>query len=175
MRRRDPSQRDLMAPVTQDAASATFSPCRLYRYTLTRIWDPTLPILVFLMCNPSTADETDNDQTVERCQRRARRMGYGGVIVLNLFALRSTDPDVLYEVEDPVGPDNDAVIRDVCSRASMVICAWGKPGRLLARAASVMDMLRVIGVPLFALAVNQDGSPKHPLYCRNDAEPFAYG
>lgn len=163
-----------MAPVTQDAASATFSPCRRYRYTLTRIWDPTRPILVFLMCNPSTADDSDNDPTVERCQRRARRMGYGGVIVLNLFALRSTTPSVLYEVDDPVGPDNDAAIRSVCVRAPMVICAWGKPGSLLGRAASVVDMLRKIRAPLYALAVNQDGSPKHPLYIRNDADPVPF-
>lgn len=174
MRRRDPAQADLMSLVTQDAATATFSPCRTYRYTLTRIWDPTKPCLVFVMLNPSTADESDNDPTVERCQRRARRMGYGGVIVLNLFALRSTDPKRLYEVTDPIGVDNDAAIEAICRRAPMVICAWGTHGAYRDRGAYVRDMLRRIGVPLHALAINRDGSPKHPLYVANDAMPVEY-
>lgn len=161
-----------MAPLTQDAASATFSPCGTFRYTLTRTWDPSVPPLVVLMCNPSTADETANDPTVARCQSRAQRMGAGGLVVVNIFALRSTDPAMLYKVADPVGPDNDRAIQDVCRSARQVICAWGNPGKLLGRGAYVLDMLRGMDVPVFALALNADGSPKHPLYVRSDAAPF---
>lgn len=169
-----PYQADLMAAITQDAATATFSPCRRYRYVLTRTWDPTKPYLVILMLNPSTADELQNDPTVERCQRRARRLGYGGVIVLNLFALRSTDPNALYAAEDPIGPDNDAAIERVCRDASLVVCAWGTHGSHLARGPSVRDRLLTLGIPLFALGINADGSPKHPLYLRNDAPLVPY-
>lgn len=172
--RNDPRQPDLMSAFTQDAATATFSPCRRYRYTLSRNWDPDRPNLVFCMLNPSTADETQNDPTVERCQRRAERMGFGGVTVLNLFAYRSTDPAGLYQVEDPIGPDNDTSILDVCRRAPMVICAWGKHGKHQGRAAHVLTRLRAEAMPLYTLAVNKDGSPKHPLYVRNDVEPFPF-
>lgn len=172
--RTDPRQPDLMTSLTQDAATATFSPCRRYRYTLGRIWNPQKPSLVFCMLNPSTADETQNDPTVERCQRRADRMGFGGVTVLNLFALRSTDPAGLYEIDDPVGPENDQSILDVCLRAPMVICAWGKHGHHMGRAETVLHKLRAEAIPLFALATNKDGSPKHPLYVRNGAVPFPF-
>lgn len=167
-------QANLLEGLTNDAASATFSSCRRYRYTLHRIWDASLPVLVFLMLNPSTADELQNDPTVERCQRRAKRMGFGGVVVINLFAFRSTDPSALYSEEDPVGPGNDTSIADTCASAGMVICAWGTHGKHLGRAEQVLKMLAGAGVKLHALAVNADGSPKHPLYVANDAVPVPY-
>lgn len=167
-------QPDLMSPVTQGAAQATFSPCRRYRYTLDRTWDPARPRLVFCMLNPSTADETVNDPTVERCQRRAVAGGFGAVAVVNLFALRSTDPQMLYQVEDPVGPDNDAAIVAACTAAPMVICAWGNHGQHRERAEHVIGMLRGLHVPLYALRVNQDGSPRHPLYVSNDTTPLPF-
>ena len=172
--RRNPSQLDLMVPLTQDASTARFSPCRRYRYTLTRTWDPARPALVFCMLNPSTADETQNDPTVERCQRRAVRMGFGGVTVLNLFAFRSTDPTALYAADDPVGPENDAAILATIRGAGMLICAWGKHGNLHGRGAQVRAMFRNEGIAAHALAVNQDGTPKHPLYVRNDVVPISF-
>jgi len=169
-----PTQLDMMTDLTGDASAATFSPCRTYRYTLRRTWDPAKPCIVFLMLNPSTADEVQNDPTVERCHRRAIRMGAGGVVVVNLFALRSTDPSALYGHPDPVGPANDASIVDECSKAGMVIAAWGTHGKHLGRAEAVLALLAAAGVKLHALAVNADGSPKHPLYIANNAEPLPY-
>src|SRR5437867_1481016 len=93
-----------------ETTGATISDCGRYRYGLWRIWDESKPYCLFLMLNPSTADDIDNDATVERCQRRAAAMGYGGLHVANLFAWRSTDPSVLTSVPDPIGPDNDRTI-----------------------------------------------------------------
>lgn len=84
---------------------ATFSECRRYRYRLWRYWDRSKPPLCFLMLNPSTADDLSNDPTVERCQRRALAMGFGGLEVVNIFAFRSTDPAALYSL--PVGRYGD--------------------------------------------------------------------
>ena len=107
---------------------AYFSPCRRWRYALWRFWAPQ-PLLHFIMLNPSTADENANDPTVERCERRAHDWGYGGVIVTNVFAWRSTDPRGLHDTEDPVGPENDAVIPRAALAARDTICAWGVHGR----------------------------------------------
>lgn len=143
---------------------ATFSPCRRYRYTLWRTWDAARPTCLFLMLNPSTADETDNDPTVERCQRRSLAMGYGGLVVCNIFAYRSTDPSALYTEADPIGPSNDQAILEQAALAGRVVCGWGKHGALHDRGAQVLALLRKNGITPYALQINGDGSPKHPLY-----------
>jgi hypothetical protein len=70
-----------------DAASvAIYSDCENYRYALTRIWDEAAGKVAFVMLNPSTATEVQNDPTVERCERRARALGFGAFRVCNIFA-----------------------------------------------------------------------------------------
>lgn len=96
-----------------DAPSvANYSDCEKYRYDLTRVWDENGKRVMFLMLNPSTATEVQNDPTVERCERRARTLGYGAFRVCNIFAYRATDPKVMRSAADPVGPENDQAIRD---------------------------------------------------------------
>ena len=73
-------------------ASRSIPTASEYRYALTRVWDPLGPRLSFVMLNPSTATEVQNDPTVERCERRARALGFGGFRVTNIFAWRDTDP-----------------------------------------------------------------------------------
>ena len=109
----------------REMSGAIFSDCRRYRYALWRIWEPSLPPCLFVMLNPSTADEAKNDPTIERCERRASAMGYGGLYVSNIFAFRSTDPAALYIEEDPVGPENDEYIMNGVREAALVICGWG--------------------------------------------------
>lgn len=154
---------------------AIFSSCRRYRYRLWRRWDGARASLLFCMLNPSTADESDNDPTVERCERRARAMGFGGLVVTNIFAWRSTDPKMLYALADPVGPDNDATILEEAASAGMVVCGWGKHGALHGRGAAVARMLMANGVQPHALKINNDGSPQHPLYVGYDVVPTAFG
>lgn len=149
---------------------ARFSACEQYRYTLWRTWSEEPPA-AFVMLNPSTADESENDPTVERCQRRAMAMGYGGLKVANIFALRSTDPKVLHAHPDPVGPDNDEAILEVVAGAGIVICAWGVDGKLQDRGAQVVQMLRASGADPHYLDLNSDGSPKHPLYVSYEMTP----
>ena len=99
---------------------ARFSIDRRYRYALWRVWDHDENLYNFLLLNPSSADEATNDPTIERCERRARRWGFGGLIVTNLFALCATDPAGLRRVADPIGPENDAAILETahgCNRA----------------------------------------------------------
>lgn len=123
------------------------------------------------MLNPSTADDIENDPTVERCVRRAVAMGYGGLRVANLFALRSTDPTQLYLSDDPVGPENDTAILDAAKTSDMVICAWGGHGNHLGRGDTVRHLLINAGVTPYRLVMNSDGTPKHPLYVAYSVQP----
>lgn len=153
---------------------AVFSPCKTYRYRLWRTWDATKKTIVFLMLNPSIADENQNDPTVERCQRRAMSMGFGGLQVVNIFGLVSTDPQGLYTCDDPVGPENNEAILEAVKDAGMVVCAWGTHGEHVNRAREVVELLKSAGVSPQCLGQNADGSPKHPLYVSYAVSPVAY-
>lgn len=152
-------------------SGAVFSPCRLYRYALWRTWDADKAPLLFVMLNPSTADEVANDPTVERCERRARAMGFGGLRVANIFAYRSTDPGALYGLDDPVGPDNDQAILDAVAVAGLVVCGWGKHGNLRGRGEAVRALIASTGKAPHYLELNNDGTPKHPLYVGYSVKP----
>ncbi|SPH19711.1 hypothetical protein ASD8599_00447 [Ascidiaceihabitans donghaensis] len=148
-----------------DAPSvAVYSDCECYRYSLTRNWDTSGRKVLFVMLNPSTATEVQNDPTVERCERRARTLGFGAFQVTNIFAWRDTDPKGMKAAADPVGPHNDAAILDGAAWADDVIAAWGTHGAHLARGAAVETLLRSTNRPLFHLGLSKAGHPKHPLY-----------
>ncbi len=161
--------------VKGDAASvAVYSACEAYRYLLTRTWNPQGRRALFVMLNPSTATEAQNDPTVERCERRARAMGFGAFRVTNIFAWRGTDPAGLYRTADPVGPDNDSAIADSAGWADFVLCAWGTHGAHLGRGAAVGRLLAATGQPLHVLGLTKDGHPRHPLYVAYAACPLPW-
>lgn len=167
--------RGVASPDLFTVSGAVFSPCARYRYLLWRSWDAGKSQVLFVMLNPSTADAERNDPTVERCQRRAHAMGFGGVLVANLFALRSTDPAALYAVHDPIGPDNNRAIRDAARGAALVVCAWGDHGALGGRGAAVRALLERHGHALYVLGLNRGGAPKHPLYVSYARGPQPWG
>lgn len=145
--------------------NAIFSPNRAYRYYLERVWNSALPVLAIIGLNPSTADETQDDPTIRRCIAFAKQDGYGAVVMLNLFAYRSTDPKRLPEVYDPIGPHNNNMLRRHTDGRD-VLLAWGTRGGLYARDYAVVGLLQ--GKALLCLGKTKDGHPKHPLYLKSD-------
>lgn len=105
------------------ASYAVYSDCECYRYELTRIWDDSAARLAFVMLNPSKATELQNDPTVERCERRARALGFGAFRVTNIFAWRDTDPRAMRRAADPVGPANDNSLLAAAAWADQIIAA----------------------------------------------------
>ena len=151
--------------VKGDAPStAVYSDCEGYRYSLTRVWDATGRRVNFVMLNPSTATEYQNDPTVERCERRARTLGYGSFAVTNIFAWRETDPKKMRAMADPVGDGNDDAIRDRALWAHDVIAAWGTHGAHLDRGSAVQTLLSGLERPIYHLGLSKAGHPRHPLY-----------
>ena len=158
-----------------DAAStAVYSDCERYRYTLTRVWDATGKKAAFVMLNPSTATEVQNDPTVERCERRARTLGFGAFRVCNIFAWRDTDPFQMRKARDPVGMRNDDAIKDACTWADTVIAAWGTHGAHLDRGTAVEALMRGTGQTIYHLGLSKDGHPKHPLYIAYAQQPVLW-
>lgn len=156
------------------AAAVFDSPRRRYRYLLTRIWDPTLSPAVFIMLNPSTAGASQDDPTVRRIVRFARDWERGGVIVVNLFALCSTNPERLRTHPDPVGPHNALFVRQAVQEADLVVAAWGAGGVLGDRGTDMGRALIKAGVRLKTLRLTSTGQPGHPLYVPADTELVDY-
>ena len=123
------------------------------------------------MLNPSTADASRDDPTIRRCVGFARRWRFGGVVVVNLFALRATEPRALREALRPIGRANDRHIRRAAARAAVVVIAWGAHGVFGERARAVERMLS--RRELRCLGRTRSGEPRHPLYLRRDARVVA--
>lgn len=142
--------------------ATVFSEDRKYRYTLHRSWNPDKPLIAFIGLNPSTADETMDDPTIRRLIGFAQKWGYGGMIVGNIFALRSTDPKKLYKSRDPVGPENDTYLNKIEEVAHTVVACWGIHGKHMGRHTQVKINLRSLRV----FGLTKQGFPKHPLYLK---------
>ena len=162
-------------PDVQPMHNAIFSPDRRYRYWLEARLSDADGICMFLMLNPSTADEMKSDPTVTRAKGFARSWGYGTLWVCNIFALRATQPAVLRKDPEPVGADNDDYILRSARRSDEVVCAWGNHGEHLDRGAQVMSMLesQASNVRTGHLGMTMRNQPKHPLYLRADT-PLSY-
>lgn len=146
------------------ASRAVYSDCGAYRYLLERSWDPAGGRIAYVMLNPSTASELANDPTVERCERRARAMGYGAFRVVNLFAFRATRPADLRRAAAPEGPGNLAAIAGACDWADLILAAWGVHGARRGAGPALAARLRDEGRALHHLGLTRDGHPRHPLY-----------
>ena len=151
-----------------DGDGALFSPCRRYRYLLWRRWS-SAPPLVFVCLNPSTADEQNNDPTNRRTIGFARALGFGGMVMANLYAYRATQPKDLFRAMDPVGADNDQILAALGNAGLTLVAGWGNHGHRPERLAQIRSL------SFSALRVNGTGAPAHPLYLPKDLglQPYA--
>jgi len=126
------------------------------------------------MLNPSTADASVDDPTIRRCLGFAHDLGFGQLEVVNLFALRATDPKKLGLHHDPIGGDNDYQIIQSARICKLTICAWGTNGTLKARNKAVLSLLREGGITPHALRFSKQGHPAHPLYLPKGLQPIPF-
>lgn len=163
---------------------AVISNCGRYRYYLRRdlapgqLPDTSYARTVFIMLNPSTADAEVDDPTIRKCMGFARRWS-ADLEVVNLYALRATDPARLRTADDPVGPDNDAWIRDTAVGSVLIIAAWGAfaynrmPGGR-DRIAHVAALVADAGNQIHCLRRTKAGFPEHPLYLPYELSPLPW-
>lgn len=157
--------------------SAVISKCGKYRYALTRVWDEIKPRVLFIMLNPSTADAEKDDPTIRRCMHFANDWGYGGLYVVNLFALRATNPEDLLKAPFVVGVENEKWVRRMSSLAHLVVCAWGNGSiveKLQKRLDHTWKPMSWVNKTLHYLELSNDGTPKHPLYLKRSVTPKPY-
>ncbi len=149
-----------------------------YRYLLTRNVGFGDRKIMFLMVNPSTADDIHNDNTISRCISFANRWGYGWLYVTNLSPLRATDPMVLKKY----GPDPDEVkfknldiIVKTGHQCDMIVVAYGIHGKYENRARYTLQELKKSGLDqVYCLGVTKDGYPRHPLMVKKEIDLVKY-
>ena len=149
---------------------ALLSECGQYRYWLSRKAQsvkPERPTAMFVMLNPSTADAETNDPTIRRCQGFANSWRCNGLIVANLYALRSTDPKNLWSATDPIGPENDYWLKNLATEHFDVVCAWCAKART-DRVDRFLELMEGVVVRLWCLGTTKAGAPRHPLYIKAD-------
>lgn len=166
--------------------TCVFSPCRKWRYTLWRRWTSQATwafekatdqfgtpreFLQIIGLNPSTADESVDDNTIRRCIQYAKDWGFGAFVMTNLFAWRDTLPKEMMKASEPIGIDNDKWLAEIAEAAPMILCAWGNEGQFMNRSKKVLSILPA--EKLYCLGVNAScGEPKHPLYLSGALRPI---
>jgi hypothetical protein len=143
---------------------AHFSPCGKHRMMLARIWDIKKPLIMFIGLNPSTANSETDDPTIRRIRSMVKGWGYGGFYMMNLFTFISTDPKKL-NIKEGNLPDSDWWLTMTADSVEKVVFCWGN-FNVLGRDNELKKMFP----EAWALHINKNGSPKHPLYCRSDSQ-----
>lgn len=131
--------------------------------------------VLWIMLNPSTADGVQLDPTMRRVIDFTARWGRARCTVMNLFALRATDPDQLLSHPSPVGECVDEAIRSAAREHHEVVFAWGAHPAALKRQAEVIHAVLAVGAAPLCLGRTRSGFPRHPLYvpASTKPEPFA--
>lgn len=149
----------------------------LYRYRLDITWDSTLPTLVTIGLNPSTATHLKDDPTIRACKEFAKLLGCGTLRMLNAFALRSTDYKALFKVPDPIGPENTVEFLKHWWDGAITVACWGshiteRPWRHFYRGHEIAQTIP----NLKCWRKTKSGHPEHPLYLPRNLQPipFAY-
>lgn len=170
---------------------AELSPDGIYRWTLGReLVGSAMPLAIFSLLNPSTADAEKEDATSRRLWNFAMALGYGGYVLVNMFGFRATSPSVLYDATDPVGPENKEWIFRVLQEERhrrqqldgyendvipvQVICGWGNHGALMGQDQTFlgwMDSPELLDIELQCFGLTKQNQPKHPLYLPATARP----
>ena len=172
----DPGTRPIPYPAGVVPEAAYGGPNDCYRYRLKLTWDGSRPAMMALMMNPSAAGHEGSDRTVNRAIGFAMRWGYGTLFVANSAAYRATFQETLDRVDDPIGPDNAAALRDMAARAAFILAGYGCPKAKSMQGAGLLAarMLAAEGHKLHVLRLGKDGSPGHPLYIAADTVPFEW-
>ncbi len=162
-----------------DLNSTTGAVIVSYRYLLWRHWDPSrLRRLLWIMLNPSTANESTDDPTLQKCICISDFNGFGGLEIVNLVAYQTTKPKRLRNVSDSDALENMRYLEEAVKCAAQtkgkVVIAWGELGcedPFKQQADAVLKLLRQYpDLQVCSLGTNKCGCPKHPLYMKCDTQ-----
>lgn len=144
---------------------------RNYRYSLWRIWDFDMPLIMFIGLNPSTAGIVNDDPTIRRLIEYTKAWGFGGFFIGNIFAYRTSDPRLLRETKKPVGSDNTKHLKVMASVCDKIIFMWGNGGTYKNKHLKVIKKFQGRG---YCFKITNAGNPYHPLYLSKEFKPIKF-
>tara|TARA_Y100001935_G_scaffold142546_1_gene117812 strand:- start:204 stop:665 length:462 start_codon:yes stop_codon:yes gene_type:complete len=142
--------------------AAEISYDREERFSLSRIWDQKKPKLLYIMLNPSIADDKRDDPTIKRLIFFTKKFRYGGFYVTNLFTQITPYPKEL-NMDNLSKKNNFKIINDLIKKSDSIVYAWGN------LVSEPRDLLEIIDSPL-CFGKNLNGTPKHPLYLPSNSK-----
>lgn len=158
--------------------AALISSCQSYRYSLMRDWSEGSSRIIYTLIglNPSTADAEVDDNTIRREIDFVKIHGGNCLLKVNLYALRSTDPDALKDKNlsgyQLIGADNWTHVEQALKAAEKVILCWGSHDAALDVAQHLLEeYFDEYGHKFYHLGdLTKIGAPRHPLYLSKTAQ-----
>ena len=141
--------------------SAILSKNRKHRYLLSRIWDLKNETILFIMLNPSSADENIDDPTTKKVISYSKKWGYGGLHICNLYTYRTTSPKILFDIPKNKRGSNKNEIKKYAKKCSKIVYAWGNKEKVPSW------LNQMVPNPSF-IELSKEGVPKHPLYLKSN-------
>ena len=152
---------------------AILSSCKKHRLQLWREWDSNLPKVLFIMLNPSTADDQQDDPTLRRCIDFAKQWGFGGLYIGNLYSFRAADPKTLLKVSKFSHRDNYKHLVTMANQCQLVVCAWGNYP-VIKKLGIPKNIFKYLEQNLHCLALSKKSMPMHPLYLKKSLTPIPF-
>ena len=145
---------------------AKFCNTKKNRYFLKREWDNSKGLLLYLMLNPSVADEKKDDPTIRRLISFTKKFNYGGFLVGNIFTTITPNPKEI-DRSKGISDKNFKELFKLINKVDQIVYAWGNT-------VEEPQLLKELVLKPKCFGKNLNGTPKHPLYLPKNSKLIAY-
>ena len=135
---------------------AEFSIDKKERYSLNREWDKSKSKILYIMFNPSLADDKNDDPTIRRLINFTKKFNYGGFLVGNIFTTITPNPKELDKSKGMSDKNFEELIK-LINKVDQIVYAWGS-------SIEEPQLLKKLVLNPKCFGKNLNGTPKHPLY-----------
>ena len=135
---------------------AEFSIDKKDRYSLKREWDKSKNKILYIMLNPSLADDKNDDPTIRRLINFTKKFNYGGFLVGNIFTTITPNPKEI-DKSKGMSDKNFEKLLNLINKVDKIVYAWGN-------SVEEPQHLKELILSPKCFGKNLNGTPKHPLY-----------
>ena len=145
---------------------AEFSIDKKERYSLNREWDKSKNKILYIMLNPSLADDKNDDPTIRRLINFTKKFNYGGFLVGNIFSTITPNPKEI-DKSKGMSDKNFEKLLNLINKVDQIVYAWGN-------SVEEPQLLKELILSPKCFGKNLNGTPKHPLYLPKNSKLIDY-